>query len=158
VVAVPEAHVMMHAAAGVALVPLRHERDGEALLVRDLLRRVLVEDVPVGLLEHLAVAQVDLLLARAPFALARFHRDAAPVERPHDRADYRLFPRALEDVVVLDVRPERLQVVVALLARRVVAVPEEVELDLGAALRDEPLRERPRRLPREDPARRDLDG
>ena len=93
--------------AGVALVPLGHERDGVALLPGDLLRRVFVNRVPVGHLQRLGVAQSDLLLSRSPFALRRLDRHAGALEVRADRADEVLFFRALEDVVILDHAADR---------------------------------------------------
>ena len=62
----PEARVHVQAAARERLVELRHERERAARARGDLLRRELVDHVPVGHLERLGIAQVDLVLARAP--------------------------------------------------------------------------------------------
>src|SRR6266542_2044467 len=107
---VPEGEVLMHGASREFLVPLRHEGHGEALTFGDLLGRVLGQDVPVGLLEEIAVPNVQLLLPGPPLPLGALHRHAARVEAAHDRSDERLLPRSLQDVVVLDVAAERLEI------------------------------------------------
>src|SRR5204862_1123073 len=118
------------ARAGLAHVPLRHERDRDALLVRDLLRAVLVDDVVVGARDRLAVAEVDLLLARAPLALARLDDDPGTEHAVANVAMDELLLGGLEDVVVLGVRADRLEAAVALLPRPIVRVAEEDELEL----------------------------
>jgi hypothetical protein len=72
--------------------------------------------VPVGHVDQLAVAQVDLLLARAPLTLRELDRHARVVQVSADRAVQRLGLRALQDVIVLDVLSERIELVVALRA------------------------------------------
>ena len=59
-----------------ALVELGHEADRRALLVGDLLRRVLVDHVVVGHREGVAVAEVDLVLAEVALALRVLDADA----------------------------------------------------------------------------------
>src|SRR5262245_44155121 len=66
----PQARVDVQRAAREAVVELRHEGERAALRLRDLLRGLLVDDVPIRHLERWREAQVDLVLARPPFALA----------------------------------------------------------------------------------------
>src|SRR5207248_893936 len=127
---VPEAHVDVAARPGVALVPLGHERDGVPLLPGDLLRRVLVDRVPVRHLQRLGISQPDLLLPRPPLALRRLDRHAAALEMRADRADDVLLFRPLQDVVVLDHAPDRRGVDEALLRDLLVRVLEDIELEL----------------------------
>ena len=68
-VRVPKAHMNVAARSGIALVPLGHERDRVVVLPGDLFCRVLVQDVTIGHLERICVAQSDLLLSGSPFAL-----------------------------------------------------------------------------------------
>src|SRR5712691_6401159 len=63
---VPYRRVEMTGRARRPHVVLRHEGDGAALLPGDLLDPVLVEDVTVGHLERLRVAEVDIFLALSP--------------------------------------------------------------------------------------------
>src|SRR5207248_10611277 len=74
---VPETHVDVAARAGVALVPLGHERDGMSLLPGDLLRGLLIDRVPIRHLQRLGVSKSDLLLPRPPLPLRRLPRHAA---------------------------------------------------------------------------------
>src|SRR4029453_11928822 len=83
---VPEARVQVEARAGLAHGVLRHERQAHALLVRDLLRAVLVDDVVVRRRDRLAVAQVDLLLPGRPLALAALDGDTGARHDVADRA------------------------------------------------------------------------
>src|SRR5258708_17046313 len=99
---VPQTHVNVAARAGVALVPLRHERDRLAVLPSDLLRGVFVEVMAIGHLQQLGVAQSDLLLSWSPLAFRRLDRNAAALQMRADRADEELLFRALRDLVVLD--------------------------------------------------------
>ena len=147
----------MHRAAGHLLVPLRHERHREVLLVCDLPGRVLRQDVAVGLLEEVAILGVQLLLAAAPLPLRALHRHAATIEGAHDRSDERLLLRSLKDVVVLDVAGERIETLIVLPAGRFIALPEEIELDLGARARDVAHLAGSRDLALEQPPRSDLD-
>ena len=114
------------------VVRLRHEGDGAAALVRDLLEPGLVDDVVVGGAQRVAEAEVDLVLAGPRLALrglddhpGRLHR------RPH-RAEERLVEARREDVVVEDVRHRGREVVVVLRVRLEVGLAEEEELELRA--------------------------
>ena len=113
-------------------VVLRHEREGPAVGVRDLLGGVLVDGVAVGHLRGGGVEQVDLVLALAGLALGELHRHARALQAVADVADDVLVPGGLEDVVVLDHVAVRHQPVVALLGRLRVRVLEQEELELGA--------------------------
>src|SRR4028119_1185029 len=70
---IPQGGVDVAGAAGEVGAPLRHEGDGLALQVGDLLYAVLVEHVPVRHRERLGVVEGQLLLARPPLALALQH-------------------------------------------------------------------------------------
>ncbi len=61
---------------GPSRVRLRHEGDAHALLVGDLLQALLEDDVTVGHLERIGVADVELVLAEAPLALRVLDGDA----------------------------------------------------------------------------------
>ena len=121
----------MAAAAGEAEVPFGHEGHGLALEEGDLLDAVLVDRMAVGHLERFGVAEVELGLARAPFALGELDRDAGGVHAVADRPDQALFLGGLEDVVVLDVPAGGLELFVDLGARHIVRLVEHVELELG---------------------------
>src|SRR5262249_40470267 len=69
---VPQGRVQVEAVAGEVVVDLGHEGNGLALLVGDLLGAVLVDGDAVGHLDGLGIFEVDLLLARAPFAFRAF--------------------------------------------------------------------------------------
>src|SRR5262249_5641788 len=154
---VPEARVQVEARAGLAHVPLRHERDRDALLVRDLLRAVLVDDVVVGRRDRLAVAKVDLLLPRAPLALATLDDDSRSQHAVADLAADELLLARLQDVVVLGVRADRLEAAISLPAGALVGVAEEDELELRGDQHPEAQRRRPLDLAPENAAGRLLD-
>ena len=84
----------------------------------------------VGHLERAGVADIDLFLARAPFALRILDRDAGAVEPVADRPHHALFLGGLEDVVVLDVVAGGGRVDVALLADGLVVLVEQIEFQL----------------------------
>ncbi len=154
---VGQARVDVQAAAGEVLVPLGHEGDRGAPAGRDLLGRELVDHVPVRHLERRRVAQVDLVLAGAPLALAELHRDAGGVDQPANRPDHRLREAAGEHVVVLDVVLALLEVAPALRVGHAVVVAEEEELELASHLGEEAALGGALELPGEDRARCDLD-
>src|SRR6266508_5267633 len=154
---VPEGEVLVQGASREFLVPLRHERHGEVLTVGDLLGRVLGQDIPVGLLEEIAVSDVQLLLTRPPLPLGALHRHAARCEAAYDRSDEGLLPRPLQDVVVLDVATELFEILETFPARGVVRLAEDVHLQLRARPRLESHCPRAVDLAREDSPRRDLD-
>ena len=105
------------------------------MLVRDLLRGKLVEDVIVSHPQRVLVAEVDLVLAEVALALGVLHREAGLLHRETNRTDHVLYHRRAEDRVVHVVRVGGLEVAVALRARRVVRLAEQHELQLGADLR-----------------------
>ena len=154
---VPERRVEVEGGARRAHVVLRHERHGTAVEVRDLLGPVLVERRAVGHLERLGVAEVDLLLASAPLALRALDGDVGRLHAVADRADQRLLLRRLEDVIVLEIAGGRRQLAIALRARRLERLLEDVELELRRGLDDEPLLRRALDLAPQHPARRLLD-
>src|SRR6266478_7167375 len=151
--AVPEGGVEVEGRARGAHVVLRHEGDRAALLPRDLLDAVLVEHVAIGHLERLGVAEVDLLLPPPPLTLRELHRHARRFHRVPNGAHQRLLLGRLEDVIVLEVAGDRRQAVVALGARLVEGLAEEIELELGGGLHREATLAHPLDLPLQHPAR-----
>ena len=127
----PQRVVDMAAGAGQVVVPLGHEGDGLALQQGDLLAGVLDDAVAVGHGQRIGVAHVDLFLARAPFALGVFHGDAGRLQVLADGAQHRLVADGLEDAVVLDVVIGRARLAVVLGVDALVALVEQVELQLG---------------------------
>ena len=99
--------------------------------VGDLLHAVLVERVAIRHLDGLGVAQVDLLLPAPPLALRELDRHGGRLHPVADGADEPLLLGGLEDVVVLEVLGDRRQPVVALRARLLERLLEQVELELG---------------------------
>ena len=65
----------------------------------------------VGHLERVGIADVDLLLARPPFALGVLDRDAGALQALADGAHHALLLGGLQDVVVLDVAAGGLEAV-----------------------------------------------
>jgi len=94
------------------------------------LEGLLEEDVAVGHLQRLGVAQVELVLPQPPLALGGFHRDTGVLEGAAGSGGKALGAAALEDVVVLQVPAGGLQVGVAPLGRFAVGVGENVVLEL----------------------------
>ena len=113
---VPQAAVHVTGRPGEVFAPLRHERHGDAVERGDLFCAVLEQRVPVGHLHRSGVAQVDLVLAGTPLALAELDRDAAALHAVPDLADEPLLPGALQDVVILHVLAVGLEVVIVLRA------------------------------------------
>jgi len=111
-----------------------------------------------GHLERLGVAEVDLLLPLAPLALGELHGHPRRLHAVADGAHERLFLGRLEDVVVLEIARHGRQAVVALRARLVEGLAEEIQLELGGRLHGEAAPACPLELPLEHPARRLLDG
>jgi hypothetical protein len=128
---VHERAVDMAAAAGEAVVPLRHESHALALQQRDLFDAVLIDDVAIRHLEGVRVAQIELGLARTPFAFGGFDRDAGALHAVADGADQALLLGRLADVIVLDVPAGCLETFVAFLPGALVRLVEHVELELG---------------------------
>jgi hypothetical protein len=118
---------------------------------------VLVEDVAVGHLQRVRVAQVDLLLSASPLALGELHRHPRRLHPVPDGADQGLLLRRLEDVVVLEVARDRGEAVVALGPRLVEGLAEEIELELGGRLDPVAGARRALELAAQHPARGFLD-
>ena len=157
VVDVPDAHVEVARRAGPAVVGLGHERDAPAVEVGDLLGAVLEDHRPVGRLEDVVVADVDLVLAVGRLALAELDRDPRLGHLVAQQAVERLGLRRLEQLVVLVVVAERLGHRPAALGEALPRVLEHVVLELGAALDGEPIVRRPLDLALEDRPRADRD-
>ena len=134
VVDAPGAHVEVARRAGPAVVGLGHERDAPAVEVGDLLRAVLEDHGPVGRLEHVVVADVDLVLAVGRLPLAELDRDPRLGHLVAQQAMERLRLGRLEQLVVLVVVAERLGHRPAALGEALPRVLEHVVLELRAAL------------------------
>ncbi len=106
------------------------------LLGGDLLGAVLVDDVVVAGRQRIGVLEGDLVLARVALALGRFDLQSGAVHAEPDLAQDRLDPAGAEDRVVDVVLVGRGEVGVALRPRRLEALVEEDELELGADHRD----------------------
>ena len=89
------------------MVGLGHEGDAPAVEVGDLLGAVLEQDAPIGRLEDVVVADVDLVLAGGGLALGELDRDARLGHQVAQQPVQRLGLRRLEEVVVLVVVAER---------------------------------------------------
>ena len=122
--------------AGVALavVVLRHEGEGLALLQRDGLGAVLVDDVVVAGGQRVPVAEGDLLLAEVALALGGLHVHAGAGHAGADALQQRLDQGAAEHRVVAVVVDRGLHVAVALAPGVLVGVVEDDELQLGAGV------------------------
>src|SRR3954451_12978375 len=120
--------------AGVALplVVLRHEGQRRPVLRGDLLRTVLVDDVVVAGAKGVGVLERDLMLARVALALRRLDLHTRVAHAQPDRPQQRLDPARAEDRVVDVVLVGRREVGVSLGPRRLEAVIEDDELELGA--------------------------
>ncbi len=141
--------------AGVALplVVLRHERDRLAVLGRDLLRGVLVDDVVVGGGQRIGVPERDLVLAEVALALRGLHHGAGRVHDVADLAQQRLDAGRAEDRVVDVVLVRRRHVPVVRRPGILVAGVEHDELQLGAGHRLPSVPGRPLELRGQDGAR-----
>ena len=115
-----------------SVIRLRHEGHRHAALVRELLGTRLVDDVVVGRLQRVGVAEVDLMLPGPRLALGRLDFQPGRLHRGAHRAHERLVVTRGEDVVVEDVRHGGRQVAEMLRVRLLVALPEEEELELRA--------------------------
>ena len=90
------------------MVRLGHEGDAPAVQVGDLLRAVLEDHAPVGRLEDVVVADVDLVLAVRRLALAELDRNVGGAHLRAKEVMQGLRLGGLEQVVVLVVVAERL--------------------------------------------------
>ena len=138
-------------------VGLGHERDPPAVEVGDLLRAVLEDHAPVGRLEDVVVADVDLVLAGRRLALAELDRDPGRGHLVAQQAVERLGLGGLEEVVVLVVVAEALGDRPAPPVRLLPRLLEHVVLELRAGLHGESERGRPGHLALEDRPRGDGD-
>ena len=132
---VPDAHVEVARRAGPGVIGLGHEGDAPAVEVGDLLRPVLEEHAPVGRLENVVVADVDLVLAGRGLALGELDRDPRRGHLVAQQPMERLGLGRLEEVVVLVVGAEALRDAEAV-ARRCPAMSrlQDVVLELRAGL------------------------
>ena len=87
--------------------------------------------MPIGHLQRVGVADVDLLLPRPPFALRVLDRDAGALQALADGAHDAFLLGGLQDVIVLDVAAGGLEAVEALAGGALVALVEQIELELG---------------------------
>ena len=101
--------------------------------VRDLLDAVLDNDVAIGHLQGIRIADVDFLLARPPLAFGVLDRDAGGLQPLADGAHDAFLLGGLQDVIILDIGAGGLQAMEALGSRALVALVEQVELELGRA-------------------------
>ena len=122
------------AAVALALVELRHEGQRLAVVAGDRLRAVLVDGVLVGGLEHLRVAEGDLLLAEVALALHALAVQPGAVHRQPDVAQQRLEPARGEQVVVDVVVGRRREIAIAAGPGIPIRVVEDDELELGAGV------------------------
>ena len=154
----PEARVDVARVADPAMVGLGHERDRAAVLLGDLLRPVLVDDVMVARRHRVGVAKRELVLARPGLGLGRLDRDAGRLHALAELADERLVEAGSEQVRVGHVPGGGAQLRVPVRMRLCVALAQEEELELRADLGLEAGRSGPLDLLRQDPSRRLLDG
>jgi hypothetical protein len=69
---------------------------------------LLKEDVIVCHLEHIAVENIDLMLAESPFALGALHCNSGLLEMPPNGSCEKFLARSLEQVVIFQVPTRRL--------------------------------------------------
>ena len=141
-----------------ACVRLGHEGHGHPQLPGDLLRPVLEQHVPVGGLEGAGVGQVQLRLPPPPLPLGALHRHAGRLHLVAQAAQQRLLPRALQQVVVLEVGARRAEGAEAPSGRVGVGGVEEVALQLGGQHGGQPGRGGAGDLATQDLPRGLLDG
>ena len=120
-----------------AKVPLGHEGDRLALRVGDFLGGVLEDHMAVGHGQRVSIFDVDLFLARAPFAFRILDRNAGGSELLAQRPHHALFLGGLEDVVILDVVAGGPGVTETLVEDRAVVLVEEVKFELAREVRGE---------------------
>ena len=85
-----------------------------------------IKDVAIAHFQKVRVAQTNLLLPWSPFAFRSFYGNAGAIEMFANCTDDKSFFRTLEDVVVLNVAPDRLEVVIILPFRLFVGVGKHV--------------------------------
>jgi hypothetical protein len=130
---IPDARVQVERRAGLLHGVLGHEGDVPPVEVGDLLDTVLVDGVPVRHLEGVSETKVDLLLPAAEFALREFDRNRRSVHAVADLTDQVFITGRLKDVVILDMRAMRNEVLVPLVARLFERILEQEELQFGSA-------------------------
>ena len=143
------------ARSGAVLRELRHERHGEPRLLGHFLQALFEDDVPIGHLQRLGISDVQLVLPESPLAFRALDRHAGLLQMPPHRGRERLRPRALENVVVLQIPARRLQAAVLALRRLPIAVLKDVVFQLGRRDGREAKRRAPRHLMPQHRARRD---
>ena len=116
------------------VIGLGHERQAPAIQVGDLLGAVLEQHAPVGRLEDVVVADVDLVLARGRLPFRELDGDARRGHVVSEEAVERLRLGRLEQVVVLVVVAEPFGHGPALAIQIVPAVLEHVILEFRAGL------------------------
>src|SRR5436309_14809540 len=89
----------------------------------------------VGHLQRFGVADIYFMLAESPFALRGFDRHSGRFEMSPDGGGERLGPRALKDVIVLEIPARRLQTAITDLVGLPVAVLNDVVLHLRRRIR-----------------------
>ncbi len=115
-----------------AFVVLRHERQSTALLRRDLLGTILVDDVVVARRHCVAVLERDLVLAEVALPLGRLDLHPGVPHAEPDRPKHRFDAARAEDGVVDVVLVGRYEIVVVLVGRRLVSFVEQDELEFRA--------------------------
>ncbi len=111
---------------------LRHERHRQTVLPCHLFQALLENHVPVGHRQRLGVADVQLVLAKSPFALGVLDRNAGRLEMPPNRRCEGLRAGALEDVVILEIPADRREAGIPGPCSRAVVLLEDVVLELGS--------------------------
>ena len=119
------------AAVAFALIVFRHERQGFAVLVGDLLGAVLVDGVVVAGHQRVVVAEPDLLLAQVAFALDALAVHAGALHAQPDVAQQRFHPGGRQHRVVDVVVAGRGQPAVTGPPGVPVGVVEDHELEFG---------------------------
>ena len=140
-----------------AMVGLGHERDAPAVQVGDLLGAVLEHDAPIGRLEHVVVADVDLVLTVGGLALAELDRHVRRGHLVAQETVQRFGLGGLQQVVVLVVVAERARDGMAPFGQLLPGILQDVELEFRAGLEREPLLRRLGHLVLQDRPRCDRD-
>ncbi len=113
-----------------AIVPLRHEGDGLAEAVGNFLRSVFDDGMIVSHGQGIGIAHVDFFLARPPFSLGIFYRNARSVKTVAQRAHIDFFLAGLQDVVIFNVVTRRLHIAIALAMAGFEIIIEQEKLEL----------------------------
>jgi hypothetical protein len=118
----------------------RHEGQAMPRRMGDFLAGVLGDRVHVGGIKGVGIFDVDLLLPRLGLALGIFHRDAGAIQPVADRPHHRFLFGGAKDRVIGIETTKGLHVAVAARVQRVIALVEQIELQLGRHHRIEPQR------------------